>query len=76
MYSICRHKLTESTLIYLLRRQSKDSKQFNHYFDQYFSHSRGDLGEDFETTKVMLETFKKLDERVITGANSLSGLSY
>jgi hypothetical protein len=74
MYSIDKRELTESALTYLLRRQSKDSKQFNHYFYQYFSHSRGDLGEDFETTKVMFKTFKKLDERIITGANSLSGL--
>ena len=68
------HKLTESALFYLLRRQSKHFKQLNHYFDQYFSHGTGDLGEDFEATKVMFETFKKLDECVITGANSLSGL--
>ena len=68
------HKLTESALFYLLCRQSKDFEQLNHYFDQYFSHSTGDLGEDFEATKVMFETFKKLDECVITGANALSGL--
>jgi hypothetical protein len=68
------NSLTESALFYLLRRQSKDFEQFNHYFDRYFSHSRGDLGEDSETAKVMLETFKKLDKCVITGANSLSGL--
>jgi hypothetical protein len=74
MYGICTHELTESTLIYLLHRQSKDSKQFNHYFDQYLSHSGGDLGEDFETAKVMFETFKELDKGVITRANSFSGL--
>ena len=67
-------ELTESALFYLLRRQSKDVKQLNHYFDQYFSHSIGDLGEDIEAAKVMFETFKKLDECVITGANALSGL--
>ena len=69
-----KHKLTESALFYLLHRQSKDFKQFDHYFDQYFSHRRGDLGEDFETTKVMFKTFKKLNKCVITGANPLSGL--
>jgi hypothetical protein len=74
MYQQGKHELTESALFYLLRRQSKDFKQLNHYFDQYFSHSRGDIGEDFETTKVMFETLKKLDKCVVTGANSLSGL--
>jgi hypothetical protein len=69
-----KHELSESALLYLLRRQGKDFKQLNHYFDQYFSHRRGDLGEDFETAKVMFETFKKLDECIITSANSLSGL--
>jgi hypothetical protein len=54
---ISKHKLTESALFYLLRCQSEDIKQFNHYFDQYFSHSGGDLGEDIETAKVMFETF-------------------
>ena len=34
-------ELTESPLFYLLRRHRKDSKQFNHYFDQYLSHGRG-----------------------------------
>jgi hypothetical protein len=58
----------------LLRRQSKDFKQFNHYFDQYFSHGGGDFGEDFKAAKVMFETFEKLDKCIITGANSLSGL--
>jgi hypothetical protein len=69
-----KHKLTESALFYLLCRQSEDIKQFNHYFDQYFSHGRGDLGEDFETAKVMFKTFKKVDKCIITCANSLSGL--
>jgi hypothetical protein len=58
----------------LLRRQSKDFKQFDHYFDQYFSHGRRDLGEDFKTAKVMFETLKKLNKCIITGANSFSGL--
>jgi hypothetical protein len=71
---ISKHELTKSTLFYLLCRQSKDSKQFNHYFDRYFSHGRGDLSEDFETTKVVFETFKKINKCLITGANSLSGL--
>ena len=75
MRYISKDKLTESALFYLLRRQSKDFKQLNHYFDQYFSHSGGDTGEDFETAKVMFETFKKLNQCIITGANSLSGLS-
>jgi hypothetical protein len=69
-----KHKLTESALFYLLCRQSEDIKQFNHYFDQYFSDSRGDLCEDFETAKVMFKTFKKVDKCVITGTNSLSSL--
>ena len=68
------NKLTESALFYLLCRQSKDFEQLNHYFDQYFSYSIGDLGEDFEAAKVMFETSKKVDECVITGANTLSGL--
>jgi hypothetical protein len=71
---ISKDELTESALFYLLRRQGKDFKQLNHYFDQYFSYSRGDLGEDFEAAKVMFKTFKKLDECVITGANALSSL--
>ena len=68
-----KHVLTESTLFNLLRYQSKDVKQFNHYFDQYFPHSRGDIGENFETAKVMIETFEELNKCVITSANSFSG---
>ena len=71
---ISKHKLTKPALFYLLRGQSEDIKQFNHYFDQYFPHSRRDVGEDFEAAEVMFKTFKQLNECVITGANSLSGL--
>jgi hypothetical protein len=72
---MCQHaRLTEPALFYLLRRQCKDTKQFNHYFDQDFTHGGGDLGENLETAKVMFETFEKLDKCVITVANSLSGL--
>src|SRR5229473_4333109 len=74
--SISKQKLTESPLIYLLRCQSKDFEQFNNYFDRYFSHSGGDLGEDFKTTEVVFKTFEKLNKRIITSANSLGGLKY
>ena len=71
---ISKHELTKSALLNLLHRQCKDVKKFNHYLDQYFSHGRGDFGQDFETTKVMFEAVKKLNKCIITGANSLSGL--
>jgi len=68
------YELTESALSYLLRCQSKDFKQFSHYFDRYFSHSGGNLGEDIETAEVMFKTFEELDKCVIASANSLGGL--
>jgi hypothetical protein len=72
---ISKHELTKSALTYLLCCQSKDFKKFNHYFDQYFAQCGGHNGENFETTKVMFETFEKLDKSVITGGNSFGGLS-
>ena len=74
--SISKQKLTESALLYLLHCEGKDFEQFNNYFHRYFSHCGGDLGEDFDTTKVVFKTFEKLDKRVITGANSLGRLKY
>ena len=71
---ISKQKLTESVLFYLLRRQGKNLEQFNHYFDQYFSHGRVELGEDFETAKVMFETFEKIRQCIITSADSRSSL--
>jgi hypothetical protein len=58
----------------LLGRQSKDSKQFNHYFDRKLSDGGGNLSGDFEIAKDMINVFKKFDERIMTGANSLSRL--
>jgi hypothetical protein len=58
----------------LLRRQSKDFQQFNHYVHQYFSHGGGDFGKSFKAANVMFETFEELDKCIITGANSLGGL--
>jgi hypothetical protein len=71
---ISKDKLTKSALFYLLRRQSKDFKQYNHYFNQYFPHSEGNLSEDFKTAKEMFKTLKKFDKCIVTVANSLGGL--
>lgn len=68
------YKLTKSPLFYLLRCKSKDCKQLDHYLDQYPAHSVRDVSENFETAKVVFETLEEVDECVITGANSLSGL--
>ena len=71
---ISKHELTEMALSYLLRCQSKDSKKLNHYFDQYFDQCGGHNSENFETTKVMSETFEKLDKSFMTGGNSFGSL--
>ena len=71
---ISKHELTESALTYLPCCQSKDFKKFNHYFNQYFAQCGRHNGENFETTEIMFETFKKLDKSVITCSNSFSGL--
>lgn len=68
------HELTKSASSNLLPRQSKDPKHLNHQFGQQLSHSRSDLGDDFEMVKEMFETFKKFNDCVIIGANFLSGL--
>ena len=72
---IRKHELTESALVHLLCCQSKDFKEFNHCFDQYFAQCGRHNGENFETTKVMFEIFEKLDKGVITGGNSFGSLS-
>lgn len=71
---ISKRELTKSSLFYLSRRQGKHPKQFNHCLDQYFSQSKGDLGENLETAKVTFEMFKELDKRIIIVANFLGSL--
>ncbi len=74
MKCISKRGLTKSSQFYLLRRQGKHPKQFNHCLDQYFSQLAGDPGEDLKTVKVTFEMFKELGKRIVIVADSLSGL--
>ena len=74
MRCINKRGLTEPSLVYLPCRQGKHPEQFNHYLDQYFSQSGGDISENLETAKVTFEMFKELGKRIIIVANSLRGL--
>jgi len=65
---------TESALPNLLRCQGKDPEQLHHYFDQYLTHSGGNLSENFETMKIMFETIEEFDQCVVACADTFCRL--
>ena len=71
---ISKLKLTKSALFYLFHCESQNFKQFNHYLNQYFSHSERDHSENLEAAKETFEIFEKVKKCIITVADSFDGL--
>jgi hypothetical protein len=69
-------RLTESSLIYLFSRESKDGQQVGHYLYCHFSHRRRrwDLDIDFKAPEEALDAFKQIDKGVVTCTDILGCL--
>ena len=69
-------KLTESSLLNLLSRESEDRQQLDHDLDNYTSHCGGgwDLDVYFKTMEEIFHALEEVNDGIITPINVLSSL--
>ena len=76
MGNVCDDAPTEPPLFYLLRRQGKHRKHFDHNSDNYVHHRRSswDLHIHLKTLEEIRQMFKKFNESVITRGDPTGSL--
>ena len=72
-----KHRLTESSLIYLLSCEGEDRQKFDHDLDEYIGHRRGrrNLGVDLETSEKIFETFEDVHQGFVARPHKFSRLT-
>jgi hypothetical protein len=77
MDNVCDNAPTEPSLLYLIRRQGKHRKYFDHNFDNYVCHRHGggDLHIYLKTQEEIAQAFKQFNKSVVTRGDPTGSLA-